>query len=402
MPTFSYQATNTDGKQVKGTMDEANRDAVVEALTGKGLRPSQIMLVTEGKKGGGLFAKKVKLTDLVLFTRQLSTMVSAGVPLLRSLTTLQAQAESPKLKEVIGEIIRDVQGGAQLADALEKHPDVFSPVYVNMVRSGEAAGIVDDVLKRLAVQVEKSATIKKKIKSAMTYPIVLLVIMVLAFFGLMIFVLPPIGDVVVGLGGEIPPLTAALLGMSGFTIHYWCLLIPMMVGLVFGIRTYLRTPNGKHQWHAMQLKLPVVKVIVTKTAVANFTRTYASLIGAGVSIVEALRVTGKSLGNEIFEKEVEQASQAVVNGKQLSQALEGSKLFPVIVSQMLAIGEETGQTDTVILKVAEFYEEELDATIASLSSLLEPIMIVVMGAAVGVIAIGVLQPITSMSQSVNS
>lgn len=401
MSTFTYQAMNTEGKQVKGTMDGLNRNAVVESLTSQGLHPTQIVLSTDGKKGGGLFAKKVKLADLVLFTRQLSTMVSAGVPLLRALTTLQMQSDNEKLKEVIGELVRDVQSGAQLADALEKHPDVFSTVYVNMVRSGEAAGIVDDVLKRLAIQVEKSSAIKKKIKSAMTYPIVLLVIMILAFFGLMIFVLPTIGSVVKGLGGELPPLTAALLGISDFTVNYWYILIPAMIGAVFGIRTYLRTPAGKSQWHAAQLKLPVMKVIVTKTAVANFTRTYASLIGAGVSVVEALKVTGKSLGNEVFEKEVEQAATAVVNGKQLSQALEGSAYFPAIVSQMMAIGEETGQTDTVIIKVAEFYEEELDATIASLSSLLEPIMIVVMGGAVGIIAVGVLQPITGMSQQVS-
>ena len=166
MPTFTYKAMNAEGKQVNGTTDGLNRNAVVEALTSQGLHPTQIVLSTDGKKGGGLFAKKVKLTDLVLFTRQLSTMVSAGVPLLRALTTLQMQSDSEKLKEVIGELVRDVQSGAQLADALEKHPDVFSTVYVNMVRSGEAAGIVDDVLKRLAIQVEKSSAIKKKIKSA--------------------------------------------------------------------------------------------------------------------------------------------------------------------------------------------------------------------------------------------
>lgn len=400
MSVFSYQATNEDGKQVKGTFEGVNRDTVIQELMHQGLKPREVTLITSGEKIKKLFKKKVKTDQLVLFTRQLSTMVSAGVPLLRALTTLESQAENPTLKETIQEIVKDVQGGAQLADALEKHPAVFSDVYVNMVRAGEAAGIVDDILKRLATQVEKSSSMKKKIKGAMTYPLVLLSLTVLAFFGLMIFVIPTIGGVLTGLGGELPPLTKGMLDMSGFMIKYWYIIVGLLLGLIFGIRAYIKTPAGRRQFHTVILRTPVAGMLTTKIAVASFTRTFSALIGSGVSVVEALRVTGKSLGNTLFKEEIEKASQAVVNGKQLSQALEGSKLFPTIVPQMLAVGEETGQTDVVLVKVAEFYEEEVDTAIASMSSLLEPIMIVIMGGAVGLIAAGVMGPIASMGQNV--
>ena len=404
MPVFVYQATNSEGKQVKGSVDSINRDEAVASLTKDGLKPSQVTLDTGSKKSRGFFKKKVKLQDLVLFTRQLSTMVAAGVPLMRALGTLQAQAENPVLKDIIVSIVKDVEGGSQLADALGKHPETFSDIYVNMVRAGEAAGIVDDILKRLASQVEKSASMRKKIKGAMTYPMVLLSLTVVAFFGLMIFVVPQIGGVLKGLGGpgaQLPALTQGMLDMSDFMIKYWYIVIGGILGAIFGLRAYLKTPAGRRQFHTIILKAPVAGPLVTKIAVASFTRTFSALIGAGVSVVEALQVTSRSLGNDLFKEEIEKAALDVVNGKQLSQSLEGSKLFPAIVPQMLAVGEETGQTDNILVKVAEFYEEEVDTMIASMSSLLEPIMIVIMGAAVGLIAAGVMGPIASMSQNVN-
>ncbi len=404
MPAFSFQATNTEGASVKGTVEAVNRETAVGDLTNKGLSTTQITLVTSSKKSK-LFNKKVKLQDLVLFTRQMSTMVSAGVPLMRALSTLQTQAESPVLKAVIADIVKEVQGGAQLADALGKHPETFSDIYVNMVRAGEAAGIVDDILKRLASQVEKSASMRKQIKGAMTYPLVLLSLTVVAFFGLMIFVIPTIGDVLKGLGGpgtQLPALTQGMLDLSDFMVKYWYIVIGGLLGLIFGTRAYLKTPKGRRMFHTLILKMPIAGTLTTKIAVASFTRTFSALIGAGVSVVEALKVTGRSLGNDLFKEELERAAAEVVNGQQLSQALEGgSKLFPPIVPQMLAVGEETGQTDTILVKVAEFYEEEVDTMIASMSSLLEPIMIVIMGAAVGLIAAGVMGPIASMSQNVN-
>jgi len=404
MPKFEYQAINAEAQVVTGTVQSNDRSSVIASLTKQGLRPTSVKPVGGNKSQLNLpFLKpKVKSAELVIFTRQLSTMVSAGVPLLRALTTLQTQA-GPALHIVLTAIIKDVQGGGALADALGKHPKVFSDVYVNMVRAGEAAGIVDDILKRLAAQVEKNASMKKKIKSASTYPMVLLVLTTGAFFGLMIFVIPTIGKILKDLGGpdaELPVMTQMMLAFSDFMVARWYIILAVVGITVYVLRKWIKTPGGRLTMHTVSLKLPVFKVLIMKIAVARFTRTFAALIGAGVSVVEALRVTGRALGNELYVREIATATQEVVNGKQLSQAMEGSKLFPAIVSQMLAVGEETGQTDVVLLKIADFYEEEVDTTIDSLSSILEPVMIVIMGAMVGVIAANVMGPIASLSQNI--
>ena len=405
MPTFTYEALNGDNKPIQGTMEGTDRNAVIVALTKQGLKPLQVTIESQKlSKSLSFLRPRVKLSDLVLFTRQLSTMVSAGVPLLRALTTLESQMENKRMKEILQGIIKDVQGGSQLGDALAKYPDVFSDIYVNMVRAGEAAGIVDDILKRLASQVEKTASMRKKIKSASTYPVVLLTLTTVAFFGLMLFVIPKIGTILKDLGGpdaKLPAMTLAMMAASDFLVKYWYLVIGTIFTIIFLFRRWAKTPTGKLAVHKFVLKVPVLKTLVMKIAVARFTRTFSALIGAGVSVVEALKVTSRALGNEVFRREVEQASIEVVNGKQLSQAIEGGKLFPSIVPQMLAVGEETGQTDIVLIKVAEFYEEEVDATIDSLSSILEPVMIVIMGGMVGLIAANVMGPIASLSQNIH-
>lgn len=405
MPVFEYHAINKSGQTIRGNIESVDRNSAVSALTKQGLKPLSVKTDTgTGKNINiGFLKPKVKSNDIVLFTRQLSTMVSAGVPLLRALNTLSTQSENVAMREVVMSLIKEVQGGSQLADALEKHPKVFSDIYVNMVRAGEAAGIVDDILKRLATQVEKNASMKKKIKSASTYPMVLLALTVVAFFGLMIFVIPTIGKILKDLGGEdaqLPATTQAMLTASDFMVTYWYILIAIVVGSIVGIRKYIATPGGKLMLHRLVLKVPILKTLIMKISVARFTRTFASLVGAGVSVVEALRVTSRAVGNKVYEMEIEEASRQVVNGKQLSQAIQGSKLFPGIVPQMLAVGEETGQTDVVLVKVADFYEEEVDATIDSLSSILEPVMIVIMGGAVGFIAVNVMGPIASLSQNI--
>lgn len=405
MPLFEYQAINKNGQMTKGSIEGTDRTSVVATLTKQNLRPLSVKIQTSKNKskGIGIFKPKVKTNDIVLFTRQLSTMISAGVPLLRALNTLETQAENPALKAVLGDLIKDVQGGSQLADALAKHPKVFSDIFINMIRAGEAAGIVDDILKRLATQVEKNASMKKKIKSASTYPMVLLSLTVVAFFGLMIFVIPTIGKILKDLGGpnaQLPATTQGMLAVSDFMVTYWYILIGGIIAIVVGLRRYLSTDAGKLTIHKLVLKVPVLKTLIMKISVARFTRTFASLVGAGVSVVEALRVTAKAIGNKVYENEINEAAKLVVNGKQLSQAIEGSKLFPGIVPQMLAVGEETGQTDVVLVKVADFYEEEVDTTIDSLSSILEPVMIVIMGGAVGFIAVNVMGPIASLSQNI--
>lgn len=409
MSSFQYVATNAQGATVSGSVDAVDRTAVLSALTKQGLRPISVKQAgaAKGKMGDIVLfgGNKVKSDDLVMFTRQLSAMVSAGVPLLRALTSLQEHSESPALKKVVGSIIHEVQDGAPLADALAKYPLTFNDVYVNMVRAGEAAGILDEILKRLALQQEKSSTMRKKIKSAMTYPMVLIGITVLAFFGLMLFVIPQIGKIVKDLGGpdaKLPMITEVMLGISSFMTNYWFILLPLIVGTVVGVMRYIRTPRGKSQFHHLVLKIPGIKTIVTKVAIARFSRTFAALMGAGVAVLEALSVTSRAVGNVVYEKALTEAAEAVKNGATLSSIVEKNPLFPAIVAQMLAVGEETGQTDTVLVKVADFYEEEVDVAIDGLSSIIEPVMIVVMGAMVGLIAASVMSPIAGLSKQIKS
>lgn len=407
MPKFSYIATDSNGKVVDGTVDMTDRSVVIAALIKQDLRP---ISVREGTKNGTLSksifnSNKVKSDSLVMFTRQLSAMVGAGVPLLRALGSLEAHTESPALKKILAVIIKDVEGGSPLADALEKHKSTFSDVYVNMVRAGEAAGILDDILKRLAMQQEKSASMRKKIKSAMTYPMVLVVITIGAFFGLMIFVIPQIGKIIKDMGGEdaeLPLLTNIMLGISSGIIGYWYIVLPVIGAIIYGILRYIKTPKGKKQFHTLILKLPGVGGIVRKVAVARFTRTFSALMGAGVAVLEALSVTARAVGNSVYEEAITDAAERVKNGKPLSEIIEDNPLFPAIVAQMLSVGEETGQTDTVLVKVADFYEEEVDVAIDGISSIIEPVMIVFMGSMVGIIAASVMMPIAGLSQSIKA
>lgn len=407
MTKFSYIATNDQKQTLTGTLDATDKPGAIATLSKQGLRP--ISLKEGGKKAGGidlnnLFgSSKVKSDDLVMFTRQLSAMVSAGVPLLRALNSLEQHSESPALKKVLGNIIKEVEDGTPLADALEKFPETFSDVYVNMVRAGEAAGILDEILKRLALQQEKNATMRKKVKSAMSYPMVLIGITILAFFGLMLFVIPQIGKIVTDLGGpgaHLPALTQVMLGISGFMTHFWFILLPIIVGLVVAVMRYIKTKQGKSQLHHLVLKIPAIKTIVIKLSVARFARTFSALMGAGVAVLEALSVTSRAVGNVVFEEALVNAAAEVKNGSTLSAEIAKNPLFPPIVSQMLAVGEETGQTDTVLVKVADFYEEEVDVAIDGMSSIIEPVMILIMGSMVGLIAASVMMPIAGLANQI--
>jgi type IV pilus assembly protein PilC len=407
MAKFIYIATNSQNKSITGTLEASDKPAIISMLGKQGLRPISIKEAAGVKSkfsfGDFLGGGKVKSDDLVMFTRQLSAMVGAGVPLLRALVSLQQHTESEALKKVLGTVISDVQAGAPLGDALAKYPNTFSDVYVNMVRAGEAAGILDEILKRLARQQEKNATIRKKVKSAMTYPMVLIVITIVAFFGLMLFVIPQIGKILTDLGGpdaQLPALTQGMLAISGFMTSYWYIVLPAIVGGVILMLRYIKTPKGKAAFHHFVLKVPGVKSIIMKVAVARFARTFSALMGAGVAVLEALDVTAHAVGNVVYEKALTDAAQEVKNGATLSSVIEKNSLFPAIVAQMLSVGEETGQTDTVLVKVADFYEEEVDVAIDGLSAIIEPVMIVIMGSMVGLIAASVMGPIASLSQNI--
>jgi type IV pilus assembly protein PilC len=423
---FFYKGIK-NGKGTTGHGEAKDREAFAASLTKQGIHPL-VIKVDRGKAGGFLSlgqSKKVRLSDLVIFTRQLSTMISAGVPLARSLAALQADSESLYLREVIAGITHEVEGGAALGDAFAKYPTVFSEVYVNMVRAGEDGGILDEILKRLATQVEQDASIRKKIKSAMMYPVVILSVTVIAFFGIMLFIVPKIGGILLSLGGpdaKLPIYTRVLLSISDFCVHSTIMQHIPLLGSISGVNKipnllfimgflgagafyflrYIRTPKGKFWFHGLLLRIPIFKTIILKIAIARFSRTFASLMSSGVSVLDALAVTGGAIGNKVIEKELKDAAQEVRNGKQLSEPLSDSKHFPPIVSQMLAVGEETGQTDTVLVKVADFYEEEVSTMIDGLAAIIEPVMIIFLGAGVGLIAASVMGPIASLSKNIGS
>jgi type IV pilus assembly protein PilC len=420
---FTYKATNKEGKTISGTAEAASHAVLLSTLHKQGLHP----LLIEKSKGKGqlnrLFgpSKKVKLSDLVIFTRQLSTMISAGVPLVRSLGALQGDSENPYMREVLGGVSKEVEGGIPLGDAFAKYPRVFSDVYVNMVRAGEEGGILDDILKRLASQVEQDASMRKKIKSAMMYPMVILTVTILAFFGIMLFIVPKLGGILTSLGGphaKLPIYTQVMLNVSNFCSKPTILgathipiisklpnlILFLIIGIIGGtyLMRYIRTDAGKYKFHALLLRLPVVKTIVLKIAIARFSRTFASLMAAGVSVLDSLEVTGAAIGNKVIEAELQAAAKEVQNGKQLSEQLSQSKHFPPIVSQMLMVGEETGQIDTVLVKIADFYEEEVSVLIDGLAAIIEPIMIIFLGAGVGLIAASVMGPIANLSKNIGN
>jgi len=405
MEQFGYTASK-DGKTISGQISAPSKAAAITSLRNQGVHPLVVKPAARQLKAKSMLSnKKVSVKDLAVFTRQLSTMVSAGVPLTRSLATLQTQASSKHFKSVIGDINKHVESGLPLADGFAKYPNVFSDVYVNMVRAGESGGILDEILKRLASQIEKDSSMRKKLKSAMTYPIVILTVTVIAFFSIMIFIMPKISKILTDLGGEnakLPIYTPVMLDISDLLRENVFIIIVAWVIVIFLLRRYIKTPKGKYQLHSLLLRLPIIKTVIIKVAIARFARTFASLMSAGVGVLDALEVTGGALGNKVIEKELIEAAKEVKNGKQLSEALIKSSHFPPIVSQMLAVGEETGKIDTILVKVADFYEEEVEATIDGLSSVIEPLMIIVLGSVVGLIAASVMGPIASLSKNIGN
>ncbi len=405
MAKFSYIATNSTGKSSQGVVEAENQSGALEVLRKQGMRPVSVKPLRKGGIGSiSIGTPKVKGKDLVIFTRQLATLVNAGVPLVRALSTLQVQTESPALGVQLEGVVKKVEAGTSLGEALSSYPKTFSMIYVNMVKAGEEGGILDEVLERLATQQEKDAALKGKIKAAMIYPSVIGVVMVGAFFILMTFIVPKIGGILTSLTSSgLPIYTRILLSISN-TFKKLQFIISVAVGvpvLVIGFTRWKKTAKGRYAWHSILLKMPVIKTIIIKTAIARFSRIFGSLLGAGVSIVDTINVTAGAIGNAVIEKELRACAHAVEAGGELSGEIAKSKHFPPMVSQMLAVGEETGQTDTIILKISEFYEEEVDTAVGALSSIIEPVMIVVLGGMVGVIALSVFGPITQISSGIH-
>lgn len=406
MGQFSYSARDKTGAIVKGTTFAADRPAVAASLNQKGLTPILVKEVAAKASGKGLlagglaFADRVSLQDKVIFSRQFATMINAGVPIVQSLNILQEQSESKKLKATVAAVGKQVEGGSTLAAALAAHPDVFNAIYVNMVKAGESGGILDQVLDRLATQQEKDAEVVSKVRSAMIYPAVITTATVSAFVFLMTVIVPKLSSIFENAGAELPWYTKLMLTISGFLVHDWYIMLGVMVAAVVMFIRWHKTTAGKRAIDLMMLKAPVFGPILVKVNVARFARTFGSLMASGISVLDAINSTKSALGSSVYQDELAEVAVKVKNGRPMSEHIRASKHFPAIVGQMLSVGEETGQMDVILLKLADFYEKEVDTVVSGITSIIEPILIIVLGGMVGFIVISVFGPISSIGSSV--
>ncbi|MEI6520139.1 MAG: type II secretion system F family protein [bacterium] len=404
MPTFKYSAIDQSGRAVNGTIESENVTAVRDKLSEQHYYVSDITEVNVSKSGATDFFKmftRVKPKELVVFSRQFATMIDAGLSVLKCLDILQRQTKDPALAEALAIIRRDVNGGASLTDALGKHPRVFNKLYVNMIRSAEAGGILDNVLDRLSTFLENDMDIKQKVKSAMMYPIVVGSFAIVILMVLMWYVLPQFKEIFNNMGiTHMPPSTKFMLDFAVATRDYWYVVLLTIIGIISGVYLYGRTQAGAMYLDTLKLKIPVFGDIILKLAISRFSRTFGTLIASGVPILRALEITTDTAGNLAISQIIERARLSVKEGEKISDPLHGSKLFPLMVTQMIAIGEETGRLDQMLIKVSDFYDAEVESTLKGIASLIEPMMIAFLGVLVGFIAVSVISPIYTLIDSV--
>jgi type IV pilus assembly protein PilC len=397
MATFKYQALDMMGKNRSGKIEADTEAAALSRLQTLGVHITQVTEVKGGGKGPiAIGGGKVKLQSLVIFSRQFATMIDAGVRVVKCLDILENQSKDPVLKPVLSAVKRDVTAGMTLTEAMGKHPKVFNKLYVNMIKAAEAGGILDHVLDRLAVFLEKEQELRSKIKAAMMYPIVILMFSMVITTALMIFVLPKFLDIFTQLGAPLPATTRALFAISHFMTTNWFLIPATPVAVVMFVRWYGNRPTGRVKIDGLKLKVPVVGDLVQKMSVARFSRTFATLISAGVPMLRSLEIVAETSGNAVIAGAIDTARANVREGKKISEPLRASGLFPELVTQMIDVGEETGRISEMLVKVADFYDSEVEHAVKGLTSLIEPMMIVFMGVMVGFIAISVISPIFSL------
>jgi len=398
MGTFAYKALDTRGSAATGQIDGDSKAAAAQTLRNRGLT---VIDLNEVKKGLGQIqiGGRIKPKDLTIFSRQFATMVNSGLSMLRCLYILEEQTENKKLAAVIGQVRADVEAGISLSDSLEKHPRVFNRLYVSMIRAGEIGGILDIVLNRLATQLEKEDSIRRAVKSAMVYPIVIGTFAIIVLVGMVMFLIPIFADMYKELGdAQLPLLTRIMVGFSDLLRSWWGLLILVaVIALVWGIRRLKNTDKGRLVWDRFKLRVPMgVGQIVRKLAIARFSRTLGTLISSGVPILQAIEITGQAAGNVVIENAMKSVQVSVKEGATITEPLEKEKVFPAMVTQMIAVGEETGSLDAMLSKIADFYEDEVNASIKSLTSVIEPILMLFVGAIVGVVVISMYLPIFNM------
>jgi type IV pilus assembly protein PilC len=395
MATYAFKALDLGGSPSKGEIEASDKQAVASQLRSRGL----IVVDIEERaaaNAGDIFArfKKVSPDDLVIGTRQLATMVQSGMSLLRALYVIEEQTENQKLRDIWIEVRKDVEAGVSLSEALSRHPDAFNELYVAMVQAGETGGILDQTLVRVATQLEKDATLRRQIKAAMVYPSLIGGFAFVVLFALVTFLVPVFEKIFKDFGGDLPPITKFTVWLSHIFTRRWYVMFAVIFGIVWLFRYWKDSERGRIQWDTIKLKFPMqIGGIVQKVCLARFSRTFSGLIAAGVPMLEAIEITGKTSGNKVIERAMEDVRESVKRGGSLTAPMTRvPEAFPVMVTQMIGVGEETGALETMMSKVADFYEDQVDAAVKALTSILEPVMIVVVGAIVGFIVISMYLP----------
>jgi type IV pilus assembly protein PilC len=402
MLTFSYQARDSSGKIISGLQEALNEDNCINTLMGRGLMvlALQQKAVSKALRAPG----KISETDLVLFTRQLATMVDAGLPLVTGLTALYEQADPKKqagLRRIIGEVSALVQQGDSFYEAISKHPKVFNRLYTSMVKAGETGGLLSEILDRLALFLESASRLKKKVKSAMTYPVIVLCIALCITTFLIVKIVPVFGEIFKDFGANLPAPTQFLLDLSDFIRGNWYFIVGIAGGGFFGIRGFLRTERGRQLWDTYKLKLPIFGPLVHKICMTRFARTFAQLIRSGVPILEVMAIVGDTSGNYVVEEAIKKVSADIEKGDHLASALGREAIFPPMLIRMVGAGEQTGKIDTMLEKMADFWDEEIEAVLNALTSLIEPLLIVVLGVIVGGIVVAMFLPIFKLNDVVS-
>jgi type IV pilus assembly protein PilC len=398
MPVFTYVGKSKRGRVLKGELE-----AVDERIARIQLKRKSIEVTKLKKKPKDIFENvsfmqpKVTKKDLVIFTRQFSTMIDAGLPLVQGLNILSEQMENKTFKGMLKQITKDVEGGSTLADALNRHPRVFDALFVNLIAAGEVGGILDTILQRLAAYIEKSEKLKSKVKGALVYPIAVLIIGVLVLVVIMVFVMPVFEEMFSSLGKGLPALTQLVLNISNFTKSNIHLMIGGLIVVIWGFRRYRRTSSGKRVIDKGLLKLPIFGELIRKVAVARFTRTLGTMVSSGVPILDALEITARTSGNVVIEEVIYEARASIAEGQTIAEPLSESGIFPGMVTQMISVGESTGALDSMLEKIANFYDDEVDAAVSGLTALMEPLMMMFLAGALGPIIIAMYLPIFGMA-----
>jgi type IV pilus assembly protein PilC len=394
MATYVFKAMDLTGAKATGEVDAESKQVVSEQLKSRGLIVLDISSKHASREINIELFDRVSATDLAVMTRQLATMVQSGMTILRALYVLEAQTESKKLNAAIVNVRKDVEAGLPLSDALERHPKIFDPLFVSMTRAGETGGMLDDALTRVADQLEKADSLRRQVKSAMTYPIVVLTFAGGVLLAMVAFLVPVFIGVFQQFGGELPAITKLTVAMSNALTNYWYALIVCTGGAVIGFKKWKTSAWGRPQWDRFRLRIPMkIGDIVQKIALARWSRTLSALVSAGVPLLQALDITGKTAGNDVVDQAMRGVIENVKSGGTIAEPLKDSPAFPTMVTHMVSVGEETGSLDVMLAKIADFYEDQVDAAVKALTSILEPVMIILVGGIVGFIVISMYMPL---------